>query len=104
MLSSFAVEAHYHGSMPASSNPPTEPFAQAATPTADHSPDSAYAWFRLLISLLIMTIGNAGMWVIPVVLPVVQAEFQIGRADAALPYTLMMIGFGLGGVLMGRLS
>ena len=66
--------------------------------------DSPYAWFRLLVSLLIMTIGNAGMWVIPVVLPVVQAEFQIGRADAALPYTLMMIGFGLGGVLMGRLS
>jgi len=66
--------------------------------------DSPYAWFRLFISLLIMTIGNAGMWVIPVVLPVVQTEFGIGRADAALPYTLMMIGFGLGGVLMGRLS
>ena len=72
--------------------------------TAAHTPDSGYAWFRLLVSLLLMTIGNAGMWVIPVVLPVVQAEFQIGRADAALPYTLMMIGFGLGGVLMGRLS
>ena len=37
-----------------------------------------------------MTIGNAGMWVIPVVLPVVQAEFQIGRAEAALPYTLLL--------------
>jgi len=71
---------------------------------AAHTPDSAYAWFRLLISLLIMTIGNAGMWVIPVVLPVVQAEFQIGRAEAALPYTLLMVGFGLGGVLMGRWS
>jgi len=66
--------------------------------------DSLHAWFRLAVSLLIMTIGNAGMWVIPVVLPVVQAEFHIGRADAALPYTLMMVGFGLGGVLMGRLS
>ena len=77
--------------------------SQAASPSRA-TVDSPYAWFRLLISLLIMTIGNAGMWVIPVVLPVVQAEFQIGRADAALPYTLMMIGFGLGGVLMGRLS
>ena len=66
--------------------------------------DSLHAWFRLLISLMLMTIGNAGMWVIPVVLPVVQAEFLIGRADASLPYTLMMVGFGLGGVLMGRLS
>ncbi len=77
--------------------------AQASSPSRA-GVDSPYAWFRLLVSLLIMTIGNAGMWVIPVVLPVVQAEFQIGRADAALPYTLMMIGFGLGGVLMGRLS
>lgn len=51
-----------------------------------------------------MTIGNAGMWVIPVVLPVVQTEFQVGRGEAALPYTVLMIGFGLGGVLMGKLS
>ena len=57
-----------------------------------------------MISLLLMTIGNGGMWVIPVVLPVVQADFGIGRAEAALPYTAMMIGFGLGGVLMGRLA
>jgi len=53
--------------------------------------------------LLIMTIGNGGMWTVPVILPVVQAEFGIGRADAALPYTLLMIGFGFGGILMGRL-
>jgi hypothetical protein len=39
--------------------------------TTGHTPDSGYAWLRLLVSLLIMTIGNAGMWVIPVVLPVV---------------------------------
>jgi len=84
---------HYDVSMYAPTHAPIE-----------RLPDSRYAWFRLAVSLLIMTIGNAGMWVIPVVLPVVQAEFQVGRADAALPYTLMMIGFGLGGVLMGRLA
>ena len=93
-------------SMPARTPPPSpsEPAAYPANTGALPAPDSGYAWFRLLISLLIMTIGNAGMWVIPVVLPVVQTEFGIGRADAALPYTLMMVGFGLGGVLMGRLS
>jgi hypothetical protein len=37
-----------------------------------------------------------------VVLPAVQAEFGVARADASLPYTLLMIGFGLGGLLMGR--
>lgn len=77
----------------------------AAAGSSNHDDvDSPYAWFRLLISLLLMTIGNGGMWVIPVVLPVVQADFGIGRAEAALPYTAMMIGFGLGGVLMGRLA
>ena len=33
-----------------------------------------------------------------------QAEFGVARGDASLPYTLTMIGFGLGGILMGRLA
>jgi MFS family permease len=33
----------------------------------------------------------------------VQAEFGVARADASLPYTLTMIGFGLGTVGLGRL-
>ena len=37
-------------------------------------------------------------------LPTVQAEFGVARADASLPYTLTMLGFMLGGVLMGRLA
>jgi MFS family permease len=51
-----------------------------------------------------MTIGSSGMYVVSVVLPAVQAEFGVARADASLPYTLLMIGFGIGGVLMGRLA
>jgi len=65
--------------------------------------DSPYAWFRLGLTLLIMTLGNGGMWVVPVIIPAVQAEFGIGRAESALPYTLLMIGFGAGGILMGRM-
>ena len=66
--------------------------------------ESRYAWTRLLVSLLLMTIGGSGMYAITVVLPRVQAEFGVSRSDASLPYTLTMIGFGLGGILMGRLS
>ena len=44
------------------------------------------------------------MYVVAVVLPAVQAEFGVARADASLPYTAMMIGFGVGGILMGRLA
>ena len=51
-----------------------------------------------------MTIGGAGMYSMTVALPPVQAEFGVTRAAAALPYTLTMIGFGLGGILMGRLA
>ena len=66
--------------------------------------ESAYAWARLLVSLALMTIGGAGMYSVTVVLPRIQAEFGVARADASLPYTLTMVGFGLGGILMGRLA
>ena len=66
--------------------------------------ESRYAWARLSAALALMTIGGSGMYAITVVLPRVQADFGVSRSDASLPYTLTMIGFGLGGVLMGRLS
>ncbi len=43
------------------------------------------------------------MFVVAVVLPSVQAEFGVSRADVSLPYTLLMIGFGVGGIYMGKL-
>src|SRR5262245_11722306 len=66
--------------------------------------ESAYAWLRLWVSLALSTIGGVGMWSVVVALPAVQAEFGVARADASLPYTLTMIGFGLAGIVMGRLS
>jgi MFS family permease len=68
------------------------------------SVDSGYAAFRLGIAVAIMTLGASVMYVVPVVLPAVQAEFGVARADASLPYSLLMIGFGIGGLAMGRLS
>ncbi|NVO04970.1 MAG: MFS transporter [Rhodoferax sp.] len=66
--------------------------------------ESAYAWLRLLVSLALMTIGGSGMYGITVVLPRIQQEFGVGRSDASLPYALTLVGFGLGGILMGRLA
>ena len=71
---------------------------------SDARPESAYAWARLVASLALMTIGAAGMYAVAVALPPVQAEFGVARSAASLPYTFTMIGFGLGGILMGRLS
>jgi len=67
-------------------------------------PDSRYAVMRLAVALVLMTVGASGMYVVAVVLPVVQAEFGVARADASMPYTWMLVGFGLGGILMGRLA
>lgn len=64
--------------------------------------DSRYAWTRLAVSTLLATIGCAGMWVIVVILPAVQAEFGVDRAGAALPYTVMMVFFAIGSVIFGR--
>jgi MFS family permease len=66
--------------------------------------DSPYAWFRLAVSALLSAIGGVGMWSVVVALPAVQAEFGVERGAASLPFTLTMIGFGVGGVIMGRLA
>ncbi|MDE2647147.1 MAG: MFS transporter [Paracoccaceae bacterium] len=66
--------------------------------------DSSYSWLRLAISLMIAIVGNAGMWVIILVLPSVQSEFGVDRASASLPFTLTMLGFALGNFYMGKLA
>jgi MFS family permease len=72
--------------------------------TARAEMDSSFAWRRLAAAVALGTIGSGGMWTVPVVLPIVQAEFGVARADASLPYTLTMLGFAFGGVAMGRLA
>ena len=66
--------------------------------------ESPYAWTRLFVSLLLMTIGGSGVYTVSVVLPRIQTEFGVARGDASLPYSAAMIGFGLGAVFMGRLA
>src|SRR5256885_9099338 len=63
--------------------------------------ESPYAWMRLTASLVLMTFGGVAMYGVVVVLPLIQADFGVTRAEASLPYTLTMIGFGFGGILMG---
>ena len=66
--------------------------------------ESPFAWWRLAAAVVLGAVGSVGMWSVPVVLPAVQAEFGVARADASLPFTLAMMGFAFGGVAMGRLS
>jgi MFS family permease len=74
------------------------------TETTRGTAESPYACLRLGAALALMTIGGVGMYSMAVALGPVQAEFSADRGGASLAYTLTMIGFGLGGILMGRLS
>ena len=78
--------------------------ATAEAPAAAPLADSRYAVARLVVAVLIMTLGSSSMYVIPVVLPTVQAEFGVARADASTPYLALMIGFAIGAFLMGKLA
>src|SRR5882757_2616594 len=78
--------------------------ANAAGPGPSAEIESAYAWLRLATALALGTIGSIGMWSFVVALPSVQADFGVARGEASLPFTLTMIGFGLGGMVMGRFA
>ena len=56
------------------------------------------------MALAIGTVGSVGMWSFVVLLPAVQADFGVARGEASFPFTLTMVGFGIGGILMGRLA
>src|SRR5262249_18095908 len=71
------------------------------TPASHGARQSSYAWMRLLVALLLSSIGGVGMWSVIVALPAIQAEFGVARSAASLPYTVTMICFGFGGILMG---
>jgi len=66
--------------------------------------ESAYAWLRLAVAVALSAVGGVGMWSVVVALPAIQADFGVDRAAASLPYTMAMIGFAGGGVIIGRLA
>src|ERR1044072_8458948 len=72
--------------------------------TAHFVPDSRQAWLRLVVAVMIASVGAVGMWSVVVVMPVVQAEFGATRGAVSLAATAIFFGFGLGGVIMGRVT
>jgi MFS family permease len=76
----------------------------SALEMASGEADSHYSWWRLVVSFAISAAGGIGFWSAVVVLPAIEAEFDLDRSQASLPYTGTMIGLAIGGILMGRLS
>jgi MFS family permease len=73
---------------------------------APHLPsvETPYSWFRLVVLILLSTLGCVGLWSLAVALPALQADFGVQRAGASLPYTFTMLGFMIGGIAVGRLA
>jgi MFS family permease len=67
-------------------------------------PDSGQAWVRVVVALLIASVGAVGMWSIVVVMPTVQAEFAATRGAISFATTMIFLGFGSGGVIMGKIT
>ena len=59
---------------------------------------------RLALAVLIASIGAVGMWSVVVVMPVVQPEFAATRGAVSLAATMIFFGFGLGGVITGKIT
>jgi len=75
-----------------------------AVDAAQAGREPIYAYIRLAASLTVMTMGTVGMYAIVVALKPIAAEFGATRSDASMAYAVTMIGFGVGGVIMGQWS
>lgn len=65
--------------------------------------DQLSSWIRLAIGTLVAVIGTNGIWAVVIVLPAVQREFEVDRSMASLPYSMTMVGFGIGNILVGKM-
>ena len=68
------------------------------------APEPGHAYVRLAAALTLMTIGTVGMYAIVVALRPIAMEFGVSRSAVSIAYAVTMIGFGLGGIVMGRWS
>lgn len=62
------------------------------------------AWPRLIVALVLSTIGGSGFWSVVVALPAIGSAFAVNRADASFAYTATMVGYAGGTLVMARLT
>jgi MFS family permease len=66
--------------------------------------EPAEAWTRLIVALLLSTIGGSGFWSAVVALPAIGSTFAINRAEASLAYAATMVGYSAGTLVMARIA
>ncbi len=65
------------------------------------SVETPYGWVVVVASLLLMATGFGGSYLVVVGLKPIAAEFDWPRQIPSLAYSLVMVGAGIGGILMG---
>ena len=65
---------------------------------------SYYPVVRLIAALILVTMGGAAMYAVIVALKPASFEFDVSRGLASVPYMMLMLTGGIGGVVMGRLA
>ncbi len=73
-------------------------------PLNRNEPIPVYPIVRIVAALAAMTIGGAGMYATIVAIKPVAATFDVSRGTASFTYTLFMLGFGVGGIVFGRMA
>lgn len=66
-----------------------------------HSVETSYGWVVIIASLLLHSIGLGAPNILFVTLKPIAADLDTARAVPSMAYSLMMIGAGVGGILMG---
>lgn len=74
----------------------------ADPPPPRASVEQPYGWLVAVVSMLMMAIGMGAPYLIVVALKPIAAEFDWPRAVPSMGYSLLLIGSGLGGLVMGR--
>jgi MFS family permease len=66
-----------------------------------HSVETSYGWVVIIASLLLHSIGLGAPNILFVTLKPIAADLETARAVPSMAYSLMMVGAGVGGILMG---
>ena len=69
--------------------------------THSHSVETSYGWVVIIASLLLHSIGLGAPNILFVTLKPIAADLGTARAIPSMAYSLMMVGAGTGGILMG---
>ena len=72
------------------------------SPSRADSIEQPYGWVVVIVSMILMTVGTGGQYLVSVAMKPITLEFGWPRWIPSLSFLLAMLGMGIGGIYMGR--